>query len=537
MAYVEGLMMDTPLDISLIWRHASLYHAARPVVTRRFDRSIHRTTMGAVLERARRLGSALLALGVEPGDRVATLCATTYQHLEAFFAVAGIGAVVHTVNPRLASGDVIYLLNHADDRVVLVDQSLYPIIEAIRGEIPVRHVIVVGEDGPPPAGTLSYEAVLDQADPDGFRFVIRDERQAAALCYTSGTTGRPRGVLYSHRSMVLHALGLVDPHVTGMSGRDVACLIAPMYHVMGWGVPWQAFLQGTALVLPGRHLDPASLLELFASEKVTISCGVPTVLFGLLDALDAGPDRYDLSALRMILVGGAAVPEATIRAFDERHGVHLVHAWGMTETSPLGSVAYLPADLDDAPAPARYAYRASQGLPPALVQVRVRDGAGAEVPRDGRTMGELEVRGPWVARAYFGQDDPDRWTADGWLRTGDLATTDARGALSIHDRAKDVIKSGGEWISSVALENEIMAHPAVAEAAVVAMADPKWQERPLAVVVLRPGRTLDLDALHAFLGFKVPQWWLPDRMVVADALPRGAAGKVLKAALRARYAG
>ncbi len=539
MARLDGLMMDYPLDITAIWRHAERYYSHKPLVTKLPDQSFHRYTYGDMFERARRLAVALGELGVEPGDRVATFCWNTYHHLEMYFAIPAMGAVVHTVNLRLHPEDLVYLFNHADDKVILVDRTVLPLIAPLRERIPARHVVVVDEGEEPPPGFLSYQALIAGADAGRFRFNVEDERQAAAMCYTSGTTGRPKGVLYSHRSTVLHTLSSTNAQGgIGIVETDVLSLMVPMFHVNGWGHPWTATLQGASQVFPGRYLDPESLLSLFASERVTVAAGVPTVWLGVLQLLDDNPGRWDLSALRYMLVGGAAMPQAIMRAFDERHHIRVVHAWGMTETSPLGSVSILASDLDDAPEDVKYRYRATQGRPTPLVEVRARAEDGSEVPWDGRALGELEVRGPWVAKAYYGAPEgDDRFTADGWFRTGDIVTIDDRGYITIQDRSKDVIKSGGEWISSVALENAIMGHPAVLEAAVVAMPDPHWQERPLAVVVPKPGQSVTLEDLREFLAPHFAKWWLPDRLELVDTIPRSAAGKFLKTELRRRFAG
>jgi len=535
---MEGLMMDYALDIPALWRHCERYHSQKPLITQLPDRSFHRYTYGDLFERARRLAVALAELGVKPGDRVATFCWNTYHHLEMYFAIPAMGAVVHTVNLRLHPDDLVYIFTHADDQVVFVDRTVLPLIAPLRERIPARHVVVVDEGETPPPGYLSYQALIAAADPSRFAFRVDDERQAAAMCYTSGTTGRPKGVLYSHRSTVLHTL--VGSNAQGrvaLTESDTLSIMVPMFHANGWGLPWEAALQGATQVFPGRFLDPESLLNLFAAERVTVTAGVPTVWFGVLQLLDENPGRWDLSALRCMLVGGAAMPEAVIRAFDERHGIRVVHAWGMTETSPLGSMATLTAALEAAPPEVQYRYRATQGRAVPLVETRVTDAEGRELPWDGKALGELEVRGPWVANAYYREPEAaDRFTADGWFRTGDLVSIDPLGYITIQDRSKDVIKSGGEWISSVALENAIMGHPAVLEAAVIAVPDPHWQERPLAVVVPKPGQTVTLDEIRDFLAPHFAKWWLPDRLETVDQIPRSANGKFLKTELRRRFA-
>ena len=534
MAYLEGLMIDYPLDVGAIWRRTERYFPGKAVVSNLPDRTIHRSTYGEVLDRAARLGAALIELGVEPGDRIATVMWNSYHHLELYFAIPSIGAVLHTVNLRLHPQDLSYIFNHADDQIVFVDRTVLPLIAPIRDRIPAREIVVVDEGEPAPPGFLSYQDLVQSGSRARFQFRIEDERQAAALCYTSGTTGRPKGVLYSHRSTVLHALGVTNAEGgLGLVESDIVSPMVPMFHVNGWGLPWSASLQGASQVLPGRHLDPTSLLELFQADRVTITAGVPTVWFGILKLLDEAPERYDVSSLRYMLVGGAAVPASVLRGFWERHRVRMIHAWGMTETSPLGSVSTARSDLADADEETRFATILTQGQATPLVEMRIRDDEGRELPWDGTSQGELEVRGPWVARSYYRDEAAvDRFTDDGWFRTGDLVTLDSRGYMTIQDRSKDVIKSGGEWISSVALENAIMGHPSVMEAAVIGMPDPRWVERPLAVVVLKPGETLTLEAVREFLRPHFASWWLPDRLEVVEAIPHSAAGKFQKTELR-----
>ncbi|MGC8489956.1 MAG: long-chain fatty acid--CoA ligase [Clostridia bacterium] len=539
MAYLEGLMMDYPLDVGVIWRRAEQYFGHKPVVSELPDRTLHRSNYGEVLDRAARLGAALMEMGIEPGDRVATFMWNSYHHLELYFAVPAIGAVLHTVNLRLHAQDLVYIFNHADDKIIFVDRTVLALIAPIRDRLSAREIVVVDEGETAPPGFLSYQDLVRGGAADRFQFRIADERQAAALCYTSGTTGRPKGVLYSHRSTVLHALGTTNAEGgLGVVEADVISPMVPMFHVNAWGLPWVAALQGAALALPGRHLDPASLLQLFAEERVTITAGVPTVWIGVLQLLDQDPGRYDVSSIRYMLVGGAAMPAAIMRAFWERHHIRVIHAWGMTETSPLGSISTLKSDLIQTDADTRYRYLATQGQATALVEMRIRDDEGRALPWDGQAQGELEVRGPWIARSYFAlEEGDDRFTSDGWFRTGDLVTIEPRGYMTIQDRSKDVIKSGGEWISSVALENAIMGHPSVLEAAVIGMPDERWGERPLAVAVLKPGERLTLEEVREYLKPHFASWWLPDRLEIADAIPRSAAGKFQKTELRRKFIG
>jgi fatty-acyl-CoA synthase len=534
---MHGLMMDVPLSIPGMLRRTRLLYSHKEIVSRRPDRSIHRYTYGECLERSGRLALALRRLGIQPGDRVGTLAWNHWRHLECYYAIPAARAVLHTLNLRLHPDDISYIANHAGDRVVFVDKVLWPLWEKCADRVRPEHVVVMSDDGTVPPGALEYESLLAAEDED-FDFADIDEREACGMCYTSGTTGRPKGVLYSHRSTVLHALGLSTSDAVDLRERDCVLAVVPMFHAMAWGLPYIGAMTGSEQVHPGPHLDPANLLHLFESERVTLGAGVPTIWLGILNALDAAPGKYDLSALHTLLVGGAAAPESMIRSFHERHGLRVMHAWGMTELSPAGTVSVLRSDEEERLSDdEKYALRASQGIPLPLVEIRARNEAGF-VPWDGRTMGELEVRGPWVASAYFGDADEssDKFTDDGWFRTGDIVSIEPRGYVRIQDRSKDVIKSGGEWISSQALENALMAHPAVAEAAVVGIPHPKWDERPLACIVVRPGHTAPTKQdVYRFLDDKFAKWWYPDEVVVVPAIPKTSVGKIQKIALRETF--
>ena len=522
-------MMDYQLTLPTVMRRAETYFGGKEIVTRLADSSFHRTNYRELMRRSRQLAVALDGLGLERGDRVATLCWNHYQHMECYFGVPCGGFVLHTLNLRLHPTDLAYIASHAGDRVVVVDRMLVPLLEQFVGETPIEHVFVV-ED--------SYEELLAGASPDDWRDPELDENEAAAMCYTSGTTGRPKGVVYSHRSTVLHTFGVMSgaPLNRSLGEADVFLPVVPMFHANAWGYPYLAAMLGSKIVYPGPLLDPHSLLEDFVQEKVTWTAGVPTIWMGILQVLDADPAKYDLSHMKGMLVGGSAPPRSMIAAFKQRHGLDVCHGWGMTETSPVASTTDLPGDLRYADEETRLDYTALQGIPLPFVEVRAQDIDGKLIPWDGEAMGELEVRGPWVAASYY--DTPEqanRWTDDGWFRTGDIVSIDERGFINIQDRSKDVIKSGGEWISSVALENALMGHPAVAEAAVIAVPNEKWTERPLAVVVLKPGESATPEELREHLAASFVKFWLPDAFEFVDEIPKTAVGKFRKTALRDQF--
>ncbi len=533
---MEGLMMDHPLTLHYLLERAGSLFSKNEVVSRAPDMSLHRYTYGDFYRRTLQLANALRKRGVTEGTRVGTLCWNHYRHLELYFGIPAVGAVLHTLNLRLHHSQLAWIINHAEDQVVFVDRSLLPLYEQARREVhTVQHVVVLPDDGPTPDGYIDYEDLI-RGEPQTLSYPTIDERAAAGMCYTSGTTGNPKGVVYTHRSIVLHTVASCTADALAVSENDTLLPVVPMFHANAWGLPFDAVLTGAKLVFPGPHLDPLSLLDLLAHERVTLTAGVPTIWLGILDLLDRNPGRWDLSALRGMVVGGSAAPPALIDGFRRRHGLRVIHAWGMTESDPLGTLARLKrhmADWDDA---AKLEVLSKQGVPVPLVELRHVGDDGRVLPRDGATMGELQMRGPWVAKAYYKNPEAaDRFTADGWFKTGDIVTIDEEGYIRITDRAKDVIKSGGEWISSVDLENALMGHPAVLEACVFAVAHPKWDERPLAAVVLKEGMTVSADDLRDFLAPHFAKWWLPDDFVFVDAIPRTSAGKFLKAELRDRF--
>jgi len=532
-----GSMMQQPLLISSLLTHAERHHGEQEVVSRRVEGDVHRTTYRELAARARRMANALAARGIRTGDRIATLAWNGYRHMELYYAVSGSGAVLHTLNPRLHPDQVVWIADHAEDQVLFFDLSFLPLIEAVAGRVKTIKAFVAMTDrahmpaAPGIPNLLCYEELLE-AQSDRFEWPVFDENTASSLCYTSGTTGNPKGALYSHRSTVLHTYASALPDALNISARDVILPVVPMFHVNAWGLPYAACLAGAKLVFPGPFLDGKNLHELFEAEGVTVSAGVPTVWQGLLAHVEA--QNLQFRTMRRTIIGGSACPPAMMRAFQERYDVQVLHAWGMTELSPLGTACVLKPHQQALPAEQRLAIQAKQGRAVYGIDMKIVDDEGRELPHDGKASGELLVRGPWVIANYFKGEGGDP-LVDGWFPTGDVANIDTDGFMQITDRSKDVIKSGGEWIGSIDLENIAMAHPSVAMAACIAAAHPKWDERPLLVVVKKPGTELTRYELLKFYDGKIAKWWTPDDVVFVEAIPLGATGKMQKNKLREQF--
>jgi fatty-acyl-CoA synthase len=534
-AGLPGLMQQWPLTVDRILEYAARWHPHTEIVSRAADGAVSRTHYGEVAERARRFSAALIAAGIRPGERVATLALNGARHLEAWYGIMGIGAVCHTLNPRLPDDQLRYIANHAGDRWLLADPAFAPIVERLRPAVPSleRVIYLCAADGLPPGAPpgSDYEGLIADR-PATARWGGFDENTAAGLCYTSGTTGHPKGVLYSHRSNVLHTLITQQASSAGLTATDVVLVVVPMFHANGWGMPFNAAAAGAKMVLPGPRLDGASLYELLETERVTVSAAVPTVWQLLLEHLTA--NALKLTTLKRVMIGGSACPEALMRAFEERHGVAVLHAWGMTETSPVGTAASPTAETAALGEAARRRLQLKQGRVPFGVEMKIVGEDGAELARDGERAGYLKVRGACVVQRYFAAER-DVADADGWFDTGDIANIDRYGFMQITDRAKDLIKSGGEWISSVDIENAAAGHPKALMAAVIAMPHPKWRERPLLIVRLKPGLSATAEEFLEFLEGRIARWWMPDAVVFVDEMPLGATGKLDKKRLRERF--
>ncbi|WP_308816312.1 long-chain fatty acid--CoA ligase [Pseudonocardia alni] len=535
-----GLMQDRPLTLPHVFHRAEQYFGHKEIVTATPAGTVRTTTVAEWVVRTRRLATVLDTLGVSADGRVGTFCWNTDRHLELYLAVPCTGRVLHTLNLRLFPDQLVYVADHAEDEVVFVERSLlglfWPHVDRMTT---VRHVVVI-DDGAPteipddPRIRL-YEELLAAAEPFAGRFVVEDENTAAAMCYTSGTTGNPKGVVYSHRSTLLHSLATLFADGVGLCERDVVLPVVPMFHANAWGLPYGCLLAGTSLVLPGPGMTPDAVLTLIQDHRVTVAAGVPTIWMGLLPKLG----EYDCSSLRVLLCGGSAVPKSMSEGFRTAIGLPVLQGWGMTETSPVATLGVLRSQHDDLSDDDKATVRALQGPPVPLVDLRIADPeTGAEQPWDGTTSGEVQVAGPWIASEYYrGEGGGTQFTSDGWLRTGDVAVVDGSGYVKLVDRTKDLVKSGGEWISSVELENEIMAHPKVAEAAVIAIPHERWVERPMACVVVKDGETLTADELLAFLADRVAKWWLPDAVEFIDEVPKTSVGKFSKKTLREKFEG
>jgi fatty-acyl-CoA synthase len=536
---MRGLIMDQPLSIAALLRYAAQYHGDTEIVTRTVEGPIHRHTYRDAYARVQQLARALQGLGVAPGDRVATLAWNGHRHFELYYAISGLGAVCHTVNPRLFPPQIEYILNHAEDAYVFADTSFVPLLEAMAPRLrSVKGFVLLTGMGHRPAMTLPnmlwYEELI-AAQPASFDWPALDEWTASSLCYTSGTTGNPKGVLYTHRSTVLHAFAINAADSMGLTARDTVMPIVPLFHVNAWGIPYGAAMAGSKLVFPGPHLDPASLFDLMEREQVTMSAGVPTVWLKLCEYLGQTGKRF--SSLKRVLAGGSALPEMLIRTLEQNYGVDVCHAWGMTETSPVGTSGRLKAAQRKLPPDQQVRCKLPQGRPVFGMEFKIIDPAGNPLPHDGQALGELCVRGPWVTSGYYRDDQANRTAFDreGWFRTGDVVTIDADGWIRIVDRTKDLIKSGGEWISSIELENAAVGHPEVLEAAAIAVPHPVWQERPLLVVIRKPDSRLTRDALISYLAGKIARLAVPDDVVFVDELPHTATGKLQKSRLREEY--
>jgi fatty-acyl-CoA synthase len=532
-----GLMQDWPLLLHRVIDHAATFHGQRKIITRSVEGPIVETDYAQIRARALKVAQRLEKDGIQLGDRVATLAWNTWRHLETWYGILGIGAIYHTVNPRLFPEQIVWIVNHAEDRVMITDLTFVPLLEKIADKLPtIERYIVLTDKAHMPQTTLknavAYEDWIAEVDGD-FAWKSFDENTAAGMCYTSGTTGHPKGVLYSHRSNILHAFMAALPDSKNLSSRDVCLPVVPMFHANGWSLAFSTPMVGATLVLPGARMDGASIYELLDTYKVSFTAAVPTVWLMLLQDLEKTGAK--LPYLKRVVIGGSACPRAMTKTFQDVYGVEVVHAWGMTEMSPLGSLCTMKPEHAALTGDAKLDVQMKQGHPPFGVEMKITDDSNKDLPWDGKTFGRLKVRGPAVAKSYYKADGDPVFEKDGWFDTGDVATMDPYGYMQITDRSKDVIKSGGEWISSIDLENLAVGHPKVAEAAVIGVAHPKWDERPLLVVVLKKGETATKEDLLGFMQGKIAKWWLPDDVVFVDEIPHTATGKIQKITLRQRF--
>ncbi len=534
---MHGLMQDWPLLCHRIIDHAATCHAARTVVSRSVEGPIHTTNYAEIRMRALKVAQRLERDGIGLGDRVATLAWNTWRHLEAWYGILGIGAIYHTVNPRLFAEQIAWIINHAEDRIIFTDLTFVPLLEKLAERLPSveRYIVLTDTAHMPPTAlrnAVAYEAWIAEGDGD-FAWKSFDENTAAGMCYTSGTTGNPKGVLYSHRSNVLHALSATRPDAFGLSSRDIVMPVVPLFHANAWSIAFSTPMAGAAMVMPGMKLDGPSIYEMLTTYRVSCTAAVPTIWMMLLEYLEASGGS--LPDLKRVVIGGSACPRAIAQRFQDSYGVEVIHAWGMTEMSPLGSLCTLKPEYASLTGDARLDIQQKQGHPPFMVEMKIEDDAGRTMPWDGRSFGRLMVRGPSVARAYFKGDGGDILDREGFFDTGDVATIDQYGYMQITDRSKDMIRSGGEWISSIDLENLAVGHPKVAEAAVISVRHPKWDERPLLVVVVKDGEALEKEDVLGYMRGKVANWWIPDDVVFVDEIPHTATGKIQKTALRDRF--
>ena len=533
-----GLMQNWPLLISKVIDHAASQFGNQEIVSRLVEGTIHRETYQTMRDRALKLAKSLTASGIKNGDRIATLAWNTHRHLELWYGITGLGAIYHTVNPRLFDDQIIYIINHAEDRLLFLDLTFVPLVERIAPRLTTIERFVILTDAAHMQQTtlknaIAYEDYIAQSDSD-FVWALFDENTAAGLCYTSGTTGHPKGVLYSHRSNVLHAMAHVAPDFFNISSHDSVMPVVPLFHANSWSLGFSAPMVGARLVMPGAKLDGPSLHELLENERVTMTAAVPTVWLALLDHLNRTQGK--LTTLKRVAIGGSACPRAMTEAFEKHYGVTVAHAWGMTEMSPLGSFCSIKPDLAGLDDDALYSLKMKQGFPAFTVEMKITDDKGTPLPHDGKTFGRLKVRGPAVARHYYGHENENMLDEAGFFDTGDVATIDPHGYMHITDRSKDVIKSGGEWISSIEMENLAIAHPSVAEAAVIGVAHPKWDERPLLIIVRKKDAVLERNEILHFFEGKIAKWWMPDDVVFIDEIPHTATGKIQKTALRDMFA-